>query len=78
MGDGKVFAKWKYATRLVGTRLKMKRVGVDADFVAIGAADGLEKMIEDLTPGQTIQLIAIAYNDGGDAQPSPVAQAVVT
>jgi hypothetical protein len=78
VGGGKLFAKWNYATRLVGTRLKMKRVGVDDDFVAIGTVNGLEKMLEDLTPGQTILLIAIAYNDGGDAQPSPVAQAVVT
>jgi hypothetical protein len=53
-------------------------VGVDEDFVSIGTVDGLEKMIEGLTVGQTVQLTATAYNDGGDAPPSPTAQAVVT
>ena len=78
VGGGKVFAEWSYATRMTGTRLLLKRVGVDTDFKNFGTVDGLEKMITGQTVGQTIQVQAIAYNDGGDAAPSPTASAVVT
>lgn len=78
MGGGKVFAQWPYSTRMVGTRLMRKRIGVDEEFASIGTTDGLEKMLASQTLGQTIQLYAIAYNDGGDAPPSPTASVVVT
>lgn len=63
---------------MAGTRLQKKVVGVDDDFVAAGTADGLEKTLPGFTAGQTVEVRAIAYNDGGDAAPSPVASVVVT
>ena len=77
MGGGKVFAEWSYATRSTGTRLSLKRVGVDTEFASLGTFDGLEKMLAGQAVGQTLQIYAVAYNDGGDAAPSPTASVVV-
>jgi hypothetical protein len=77
-GGGKIHAEWPYSTRMGGTRLVKKIVGVDDDFVSAGTADGLEKTLTGFTPGVTVQMKAIAYNDGGDAPESPVASVVVT
>ncbi|MBL9130346.1 MAG: fibronectin type III domain-containing protein [Verrucomicrobiaceae bacterium] len=77
-GGGKIHLVWPYSTRLAGTRLQKKVIGVDDDFVSAGTADGLEKTLSGFTPGQTVEFRVIAYNDGGDAAPSPVASAVVT
>jgi len=77
-GGGKIHASWSYSTRMAGTRLQKKVIGVDEDFVPAGTADGLEKTLPGFTAGQTVELRAIAYNDGGDAAPSPVQSVVVT
>ena len=75
---GKIHAEWSYATRMTGTRLQKKVAGVDEDFVSAGTADGLEKTLTGFTAGQTVEVRVIAYNDGGDAAPSPVQSVVVT
>lgn len=77
-GGGKVLAEWPYSTRMAGTRLQKKVVGVDEEFVAAGTADGLEKTLLGFTAVQTVEIRVIAYNDGGDAPPSPVVSVVVT
>jgi hypothetical protein len=77
-GGGKVFAQWGYTTRMVSTRLLTLRVGTDTEFQNAGTVDGLEKMLTGFTPGITLQVKAIAYNDGGDAPESPVASVVVS
>ena len=51
---------------------------MDDDFSSAGTADGLEKTLAGFTPGVTVQMKAIAYNDGGDAPPSPMVSVVVT
>ena len=63
---------------MAGTRLLTRRVGTDDDFVSAGPVDGLEKMLSGFTPGITLQVKAVAYNNGGDAPDSPVAEVVVT
>lgn len=77
-GGGKIHAEWPYSTRMGGTRLLKKIVGVDDEFINAGTADGLEKTLPGFTPGVTVQMKAIAYNDGGDAPESPTASVVVT
>src|SRR5262249_40544126 len=77
-GGGKVFAEWTYARRMTGTRLMRKRLGVDEKFASIGTVDGLEKMLAGQTVGQTIEMSAVAYNDGGDGPPSPTRSVVVS
>ncbi len=77
-GGGRVLAEWPYSTRMAGTRLQKKVVGVDTEFVAAGTADGLEKTLSGFTAGQTVEIRVIAYNDGGDAPPSPVVSVLVT
>ena len=62
----------------MGTRLLTLRVGTDTEFQNAGAVDGLEKMLSGFTPGVTLEVKAIAYNDGGDAPESPTASVVVT
>lgn len=76
-GGGKIHLVWPYSTRMAGTRLQKKTLGVDDDFVSAGTADGLEKTLAGFTAGQTVELRVIAYNDGGDAPPSPTASVVV-
>ena len=78
LGGGKVLVSWTYAKRMTDTRLRVKRVGIDEDFKAAGTSEGLEKTLEGFTPGQVIEVIAIAYNDGGDAPPSPMATGTVS
>jgi hypothetical protein len=78
IGGGKVHLMWPYSTRMAGTRLQQKITGVDDDFVSAGTADGLEKTLAGYTAGQSVVFRAIAYNDGGDANPSPEATVVVT
>ncbi len=77
-GGGKLHAEWPYSTRMGGTRLVKKIVGVDDDFSSAGTTDGLEKTLSGFAPGVTVQMKAIAYNDGGDAPPSPMVSVVVT
>ena len=61
-----------------GTACAEKVAGVDADFVSAGTTDGLEKTLPGFTAGQSVELRVIAYNDGGDAPPSPTQSVVVT
>jgi len=77
-GGGKFLAEWPYSTRMGGTRLQKKVIGVDLDFVSAGTSDGLEKTLAGFTAGQVVEVRVIAYNDGGDAAPSPVASVTVT
>ena len=77
-GGGKVHLMWPYSTRMAGTRLQKKVIGVDDEYVSAGTADGLEKTLAGYTAGQSVVFRAIAYNDGGDANPSPEATVVVT
>lgn len=78
LGDGKVHAVWTYSRRMNNTRLMVRRVGVDDDFVSVGIVDGLEKTLSGHTAGLTLEVKAIATNDGGDAPPSPTQSVVVT
>ena len=78
LGGAKVFAQWPYATRMTGTRILLRRVGVDDGPASIGTTGGLEKLITGQTVGQTIEVSVVAYNDGGDAPASPVRSVVVT
>ncbi len=75
---GKIHAEWGYATRMTGTRLLTKRLGLDDDFVNSGTADGLEKTLTGFTAGQSVEVKAVPYNDGGDGPASPVQSIVVT
>lgn len=77
-GGGKVHLMWPYSTRMAGTRLQKKIIGVDTEFVSAGTADGLEKTLAGYTAGQSVVFRAIAYNDGGDATPSPEVTVTVT
>jgi hypothetical protein len=78
LGGGKVFAQWTYATRMTGTRIMLKRLGVDDEPASIGTVGGLEKVLASQTLGQTLEIFVIATNDGGDAPPSPTRSIVVT
>lgn len=80
-GGGKIHVEWAYATRMTGTRLLTKRTTgatLDDDFINAGTADGLEKTLPGFTPGVTVQVKAVPYNEGGDGPASPVASVVVS
>jgi hypothetical protein len=76
-GGGKAHTSWPYATRMTGTRIMGKHIGVDDEPHSLGTADGLEKTLTGLAPG-TWELSVISYNDGGDAAPSPTFTLVIT
>lgn len=78
LGAGRVLVQWPYATRSTGVRVLRKRVGVDTEFATVGTSAGLEKVLTGQTVGQVLEIEATAYNDGGDAAPSPVASVTVT
>ena len=69
-GGGKFHGSWPYATRMTGTRIMGKHIGVDDEPHSLGTAEGLEKTFSGLAPG-TWELSAISYNDGGDGPASP-------
>lgn len=77
-GGGKIHAEWPYSTRMGGTRLMKKIVGVDDEFASAGTTEGLEKTLNGFTPGVTVQMKVIPYNDGGDGPESPTQSVVVT
>ncbi len=77
-GGSKIHAQWSYSTRMAGTSLLARRVGVDDEFASVGTPDRPEKTLAGYTAGQAVEMFAIAYNDGGDAPASPVASVVVT
>ena len=77
-GGGKIHARWTYATRMTGTRLRTLRQGIDNLWVNAGTAEGLEKTLEGFAPGDVVDVQAIPYNDGGDGPGSPVRTITVT
>ncbi len=76
-GGGKAHFSWPYATRMTGTRIMGKRIGVDDEAHSLGTAEGLEKTFTGLAPGNW-EFSAISYNEGGDAPASPPVQATIT
>ena len=74
---GKIHAEWAYATRMTGTRILTKRIGIDDEFISAGTTEGLEKTLTGFDPGLTVEVQAIPYNDGGDGPGSPVESVVV-
>ena len=78
LGGGKVLCEWAYAVRLESTRLLMKRLGIDDDFLTQGSVPGLEKNLAGLTVGQTIQIQVVPHNEAGDGPGSPIVTVVVT
>lgn len=77
IGDGKVLSEWTYATRMTGSRVMVKLDLPDAEFQSAGTTGGLELLLKDLTPGTTIFVQVIPYNEAGDGGASPVKSVVV-
>ena len=72
ISGGKLLCQWTYASRMTGTRVLLKVPGPGAEFVSQGTVGGLEKTLEDLTPGTTVEVQVVPYNDAGDGAASPV------
>ncbi len=76
-GGGKAHFSWPYATRMTGSRIMGKRIGVDTVAHSLGTADGLEKTLAGLAVGDW-EFSVISYNDGGDAAASPTVPLTIT
>jgi hypothetical protein len=77
-GPGSVLYKWKRARRGTYYRLMIKIIGVDAEFRHHKPnTEGLSYLLEDLTPGQTIEAFIIAANEAGEADPTETVSVVV-
>ena len=71
-------ASWPYAVRATRYRVEIKVIGVDADFRNAGSAKDLEMTLKGFTAGQVVKVRIVSGNDGGDAAPSPEAEATVS
>jgi hypothetical protein len=69
---------WPYAVRAVRYRVETMIVGVDEDWVNKASSKELEIILKGFTAGQVVKVRVVAGNDGGDASPSPEAEATVT
>jgi hypothetical protein len=78
LGNGRLEVSYAYATRAVRFRIEVFIVGVDTDWHPGKTVKDLEAILPGFTAGQVVKVRVIAANDGGDASPSPEAQATVT
>jgi hypothetical protein len=78
LGNGRLEVSYAYATRAVRFRIEVFIVGVDTDWHPGKTVKDLEAILPGFTAGQVVKVRVIAANDGGDAPPSPEAQATVT
>lgn len=77
IGGGKVLVQWSYATRMTAARVLRKLPGPDEEFVSVGTAGGLEKVLTEQPVGALIEIQVVPYNDGGDGGASPVKSILV-
>ncbi len=77
LGTGQESAEWSYAVRMEGTRLFLKKVGIDEDFINIADPKDLDYLMKNLTPGTTISVFVRAHNAAGDGPASPTITKVV-
>ena len=68
---------WPYAVRAVRYRVETFVVGVDTEWQNAASTKDLIAMLKNLTAGQVVKVRVVSGNDGGDAAPSPEAQATV-
>ena len=68
---------WPYAVRAVRYRVETFIVGVDTEWQNAASTKDLIAMLKNLTAGQVVKVRVVSGNDGGDAAPSPEAQATV-
>jgi hypothetical protein len=74
----RVGAAWAYAVRATRFRVETFLVGVDTEWQNQGSFKDLETILKGFTAGQVVKVRIVAGNDGGDAAPSPEAQATVS
>jgi hypothetical protein len=78
LGNGRVEVNWPYATRATRYRVETFITGVDTEWQNKASAKDLEVILKGFTAAQVVKIRIIAFNDGGDAAPSPETQVTVT
>ena len=78
LGNGRVEVSWPYATRATRYRVETFITGVDTEWQNKASAKDLEVILKGFTAAQVVKIRIIAFNDGGDAAPSPETQVTVT
>ena len=78
LGNGRIEVNYPYATRALRYRIETFIVGVDTQWQNKASAKDLEVILKNFTPAQVVKVRVTAFNDGGDAAPSPEAQVTVT
>ncbi len=77
LGTGQELAEWSYAVRMESTRLFLKQVGIDTEFINVADPKDLDHVLKGLTPGTTISVFVRAHNAAGDGPASPTLTKVV-
>jgi hypothetical protein len=75
-GQGKVFVQWPPAPHATRYRVQWRRMGA-VEFINAATVHESEAWLQDLLPGESIEVRVIAANKTGEAAPSPVATVVV-
>ncbi|MFN0077395.1 MAG: fibronectin type III domain-containing protein [Prosthecobacter sp.] len=78
LSNSRLDVSWPYATRATRYRVETFIVGVDTEWQNKASAKDLEVILKGFTVGQVVKIRIIAFNDGGDAPPSPEMQITVT
>lgn len=78
LGNGRIEVSWPYATRATRYRVETWIIGVDTEWQNAASAKDLEVILKNFTAAQVVKLRVTAFNDGGDAAPSPETQVTVT
>lgn len=77
LGNGRIEVSWPYATRATRYRVETFITGVDTEWQNKASAKDLEVILKNFTAAQVVKVRIIAFNDGGDAAPSPETQVTV-
>lgn len=78
LGNGRIEVSYAYATRATRYRIETLITGVDTEWQSKAIPKDLEAILKGFTAAQVVKVRVIAFNDGGDASPSPEATVTVT
>ena len=67
LDEGTAVMKWKRPARAAHTRVWMREMGVDSEFMPVASTTGLEFLFEKLLSGREYEFAISAVNPGGES-----------
>lgn len=78
LNGARIEVSYSYATRATRYRVQTFIQGVDDEWQTAATPKDLEVILKNFITGQQVKVRVVAFNDGGDAAPSPEAVVTVT